>query len=472
MAPVAIGSPPHPDAEAVRLDGERLLEGQPVAGVVHQLEPLQDHAEHERRLDEGELAADAGPLAVAERLVGVGRAPLLGLAREVVRIEDLGALAPHRGIAVEHGREHHDLVRLLHPVRPADRGVLVGREGEDRGGGPEPQRFLQHLTDVGQLVDLGVGRRHRGVGAEDPVHLLVGAREHLRILEQEVGGEGQEAARRLVPRDQEGDHLVADVEVLEPLAALAVHAGEHAAQQIRLRGVIPALLPTLLDDPVHHLVHVPDVGLELALPVLLDQALERQAPRLHRGPEGPDHRPHERMVGIAVERVEAVAEPAQPDGVEGERRHVVGDVDLVVDVEPLPLEHQLLGDVDHHRVIALHRARPEVGQEDVVGPRPVRLLGVGGEEAVAREGAEPAQGALDALVEARLVAELVDQGEARDHHDRLAHHVEPVDGPVLARERHHVLDRGADPEREQVAQDERARGMRDRIEEVLLGHRR
>ena len=51
-------------------------------------------------------------------------------------------------------------------------------------------------------------------------------------------------------------------------------------------------------------------------------------------------------------------------------------------------------------------------------------------------------------------------------------HVEPVDGPVLARERHHVLDRGADPEREQVAQDERARGMRDRIEEVLLGHRR
>jgi hypothetical protein len=163
-------------------------------------------------------------------------------------------------------------------------------------------------------------------------------------------------------------------------------------------------------------------------------------------------------------------EPAEPDGVERERRHVVGDVDLVVCVQALPLVRELLRDVHHHRVVALHRLLAEVGQQDIVGPRPVRLLGVRGEEPVAREGAQPAQRALDALVEARLVAQLLHQGEPGDHDHRLAHHVEPVDRPVLAGEAHHVLDRSRRSERQQITQQERPGRLRDRVEPVLGGH--
>src|SRR5205823_14103350 len=99
-------------------------------------EALQDHAEHQGRLLHGELAADTGALPVAERLVGVRGPRPLGVAAEVVRVEDLRALAPHRLVAMEHGDEDEDLAALLQPVQAAEARVPVRAEPEDGPGGP------------------------------------------------------------------------------------------------------------------------------------------------------------------------------------------------------------------------------------------------------------------------------------------------------------------------------------------------
>jgi hypothetical protein len=114
------------------------------------------------------------------------------------------------------------------------------------------------------------------------------------------------------------------------------------------------------------------------------------------------------MKTLAVERIEAVAEAAQADGVERERGHVAHHVHLFVEVQPLPLGDQLARDVQHHRVVGLHCALAEVGQQDVVRLRPGLFVRVGREQPV-RSGAQPSQCAARALVEARFFAKLVDQ---------------------------------------------------------------
>ena len=77
-----------------------------VAIDVDQLEALQDHADRERRLVHGKAAADAGALAVAERLPGVDRTRRLGLAAEIFRIEGVGIRSPDAGIAVQRHHQH------------------------------------------------------------------------------------------------------------------------------------------------------------------------------------------------------------------------------------------------------------------------------------------------------------------------------------------------------------------------------
>ena len=109
----------------------------------------------------------------------------------------------------------------------------------------------------------------------------------------------------------------------------------------------------------------------------------------------------EGVLGVAVERVEAVAEPAERDRVEGQAGHVGGDVDRLVRVQALPLQAELLGDVDHRVEVALHRPRAEAGQQDVVRRLPQRVVGVGGEQARALVGlAELPLADSDELVEA------------------------------------------------------------------------
>ena len=93
--------------------------------MIDQPEALQHHADDERRLLHRELPADARALAVAERFVRVDRARALALGCEIVRLEDLGALAPHGRIAMKRGQQHDDLRARLDRVFSADHLVLV-----------------------------------------------------------------------------------------------------------------------------------------------------------------------------------------------------------------------------------------------------------------------------------------------------------------------------------------------------------
>ena len=203
------------------------------------------------------------------------------------------------------------------------------------------------------------------------------------MLEQRIKRVGQQPAGGLVARDQEGVDLVADVDVVELLAGRAVDAGHHRRQHVLLVVGRGGVLAALGDDLVDHLVHEGDVGGHVAPALLHPQVLHRQTADHHDGLERAHQRLHEGMVVAAVERVEAVVEAAEPDGVERQRGHVVDDVDLVVGVEPPPFLDQLLGDIDHARVIGLHGAVAERRQQDVVRLAPVRLGGVGGEQPVA-----------------------------------------------------------------------------------------
>ena len=121
---------------------------------------------------------------------------------------------------------------FLEPVLAADHRVLVRVARERRRRRPQPQRLLEDLGDVGQLVDLGVGRQHAQVRAQHAVHFLIGPRQHVGVLEQRIERERQQAAGGLVAGDQEGDALGDDVGVVELLARLAVDAGQHPIEQV------------------------------------------------------------------------------------------------------------------------------------------------------------------------------------------------------------------------------------------------
>ncbi|MNS69150.1 hypothetical protein D3C72_1024560 [compost metagenome] len=457
------------DLEVLGLDRQRFLDLELVARVIDEVEALQDHAQREHRLLQGELPPDAGALAVAEGLEGVHRTLALGFAAEVVGVELVGVLAPDALVTVQRQRMHDDHVVLLDRVLAADLGVFL-RAHRDRGRGRvQAQRFLQHLHHVLQPVDLRVGGLLRGVAAEHAVDLGLCLGHRLGVVQQEVDGERQQAAGGLVARDEEFDALVADHLVGELLAALLVHARDHVAQQVGLGGDVGAAGAPLLDDVFHHLVHVADVLALLRQLLLEHQLLERNAaPVLHRLQRA-HHRIDERMEALAVERVEAVAEAAQADGVERERGHVAHHVHLFIEIEALPLGDQLPRDVQHHRVVGLHRALAEVGQQDVVRLGPRLLVRVGGEEAV-RRGTQPAQCAARALVEARLFAQLVDQRGRRHHDHRHARHVEPVDAAEVLRDLPHVEHRRIGADGQQIADEGFLRRMGDRMERVLSCH--
>jgi len=94
---------------------------------------VQNQSEREHGLVQGELAADAGPLARPERLVGVRRA-LFGLAGgEPVGIEPVG-IGPYQRVAVQQRQQHAYPVSLVHPVSAAQHGVAArGPEIAGRG---------------------------------------------------------------------------------------------------------------------------------------------------------------------------------------------------------------------------------------------------------------------------------------------------------------------------------------------------
>ncbi len=91
---------------------------------VDQLEALEQHAHDERRLLQRELAPDTGALAIAKRFVDVGWSVVLRLAREAVRVERLGGVAPHRRVPMQHGGQDQDFLTLGELIATTDDGRL------------------------------------------------------------------------------------------------------------------------------------------------------------------------------------------------------------------------------------------------------------------------------------------------------------------------------------------------------------
>ena len=148
---------------------------------------------------------------------------------------------------------------------------------------------------------------------------------------------------------QEGQTLGDDVVVRKRHPALLVDAGEHQAEQV---GVV-----CLVAEPAP-VSHQPLDEIDLKVLILLglspsldpQLALDRQLLGLLLPfGEVAHHGCDERMRSLPVQRVEAVVEPAERDGVQGQGSHVLRDVDLVIGIEPGPLVDQLIRDVHHPR---------------------------------------------------------------------------------------------------------------------------
>ena len=202
----------------------------------------------------------------------------------------------------------------------------------------------------------------------------------LRVLHQEIDREGQQPAGGLVTGDQEGEALGDDVVVGQRLPALLVDAGEHQPQQV---GVVRLVAEPA---PVGH-QSLDQIDLKLLVLLGLSPGLDPQL-ALDRQLLGlllpfgevAHHGRDERVRGVPVQRVEAVVETAERDGVQGQRGHVLRNVDLVIGIEPGPLVHQLPGDVDHPRQIAAHGLLAERRHQDVVGAAPHRIGRLAGEQ--------------------------------------------------------------------------------------------
>ena len=450
------------DPEAVGLDRQGLFQFQLIALVIDQLVALQDHAERERGLVHGEAAADAGALAVAERLPCPRGPRLFGGRAEILRIENVGARSPHLGVAMQRADENVDGNALAQPVA-ADRLLIVGVNGIGGRRRPEAQALLHDLVDVGELRHLLIGGTDRGIWTEDAIDLVIGLLQNLRVLQQRIKRVGEQAARRLVAGDQEGVDLVADVDVVELRAGSTVDARQHGVEQILLAVRLAHLLAARPHEIVDHGVHEGDVVVQCRDALAHHHIFERQAALHHDGFERAHERLDEGIVVAAVERIEAVVEAAQADRVERQRRHVVHDVDVLVGIQSRPFEAELLGDVDHGGVIGLHRAPAEGREQDVVRLGPVRLGGLGGEQAVAADSAYARERTAHRLVETLLVAQFLHEFGAGDEDQRRAHDVELEDRAVFPGKAEEALDRRFRVERKRVADDGLGRRLRNAV---------
>jgi len=279
--------------------------------------------------------------------------------------------------------------------------------------------------------------------AEDLVDDAPRFLEDVRILEQQIGREGQQPARGLVAGDQEGDHLIADVLVAQLLAGDGIDAVEHQIEKVVLLVALRIATP-LGDEFARDLVHQLLVGLELTRLGQHEAAEKLRPARAVRGLlQRSHHGGNEGMHVVLVEAVEPVVERTEGDRIEREPRHVVGDLDDGARPEPLPAHEHLVGDVEHPVEHAADGDRPERRDQDAMGLRPVGLVAIGREQPVAGNRADFLQGPLDALAEARLVAQFVHKLlRARDM-DIVVHDRELEERPVGAGEPHEALNRAA-----------------------------
>ncbi|CUS44309.1 hypothetical protein MGWOODY_Smn1898 [hydrothermal vent metagenome] len=364
---------------------------------------LEQHGEGELRLDHGELAADAGALAIAERLVGMGMPGGLSLGQPAVDVE-LFRIGPDAGIAVQAGREDVDRPILAHVPFAADHHVLERRDAEGGRRRPEAHRLLQDALDHLQLHDVGIVRTL--VAGQDPIDLGIGLRQDVRMAQQQMLGKGEQPRCRLMPGDQEGEHLIADVDVVEALARFRIDRTQHEVEQVL---PVVGMKAAFGDDAIDQRVHLGDVGLVLAHRLFGEALLDRQpSDHIERFTQRPTERLQEAVQFLLLEAVEAVAEACDRNRIEREAGHVVSD-EHVSPRQARPFADKLVGHLEHHVEIAAHRTLAEGGKQDAMRLAPVRFLAERGEQSVAGELAHHPQARPGHLAEASLVAQFGDE---------------------------------------------------------------
>jgi len=234
-----------------------------------------------------------------------------------------------------------------------------------------------------------------------------------------------------MPGNQECVDLVADILIRQAFAGDRVLARQHEIQKVVL---IASGLAAFADDIVDQGVHVLDITVELIEPGAQEHIFQRQSALQHGDLEGPGQSVDKGVEFFAIEGVEAIIEAAQTDRVEGQPDHVAGDINLIIRIQPLPFQHQLFGNVDHHGQVIVHRFLTESRHQDIVRLAPVWRCRIPGEQAVPANDAQTPQRAAYTLVEPGFIAQLSDQVGARDKHDRRAHHVEPEDRSLFVGE--------------------------------------
>ena len=339
---------PHPHPEIIGLDRQRLLQGQPVATPVSNGEFLQDHRQREFRLHQRELPPDAGAGPIAERFIGMRVVRQFSLRQPAFDIELIG-IVPGRRMPLQPRRIDVDRSILAQLPLAADHTVLKRPDREGRGGRPQPLGFLDDPFDDLQMRQMLVGRT--GVTRQHPVHLGIGLREDKRRAQQFHQRKGQQAGRGFVTCNQEGQHLITDVEIVERLSRLRIAGRQHQVEQVLGVGRMGAPFGNdRIDQPVHRLDILVELPGRFGGKALLDRQPGNDVQSL---PQRFAERQQERIKLGMLEAVEAVAEAGDGNAVQRQPGHVIGDQQLLAAV-PGPFRHQLVANLQDQVIIAAH----------------------------------------------------------------------------------------------------------------------
>ena len=269
------------------------------------------------------MAADAHPWPRAEGDVGVARTAgdLRGL--EALGMERLGDAPRSRdGGGSRTGRPGNrapagDLVA-------ADLVVAAGRAVVEPERRVEAHRLLEDLRGVRQAGQVLEGRHP---AAEHRRDLLPQGLVHGRVLVEEVPGPGQGIGRGLVAAEQGHHDLVPDLQVGHPLARLLVARREqHGEEVVRVLAALPALLDDAVDDRVerrHRLAAGALVGQRS--PLRQEVGGHADGDLLQGGVEALRHH-------LELVLVDAQAEHRLEDDPQGERHHLVADLQRLAGV--------------------------------------------------------------------------------------------------------------------------------------------
>ena len=217
------------------------------------------------------------------------------LRREPVRIEGR-RIVPQPRAPVQNVQIAEDVRPGLH-LHGAEVHVTRGRAREERTGGEQPQRLVQHLLVKGEPIQrLG---RH-GPVAEHLLHFRQEAGLHLWRVRDQVQRPGERDGRRLVARADEGHDVVDQLPVAEAAPAFGVARRHQCAQEI-------AALQVRRPPPLHRLARLrPESA----------QPAEVQAPPRSRDPgrrshhvqrRGPHHHLPEQRPGHRLRRRSVIA---------------------------------------------------------------------------------------------------------------------------------------------------------------------